>query len=306
MAYQNRLGDLLFAWSSKLPRWMTDAIFEWPERIHMRFRKVFPHRRKRRVKAAEGEQRKSGPLSRCIAVVWQKAGTWPALYRARQHVAARTCETLGRWAEKAEAAGYSPEANLLREFCRIFDGTDTAHNQATLRILRQPRTPRTYPDIAPESLLWNRWFLEACMRTVVLDLPRTPGPNRKIIKWSSSDDDITAPDINFMSMMQRINLVIIPRGWQILNFRHYGDFELGSLIKPLSRRDFFQFQDQFNSIIEKVDLKLSGCLMRAWSNPEAELDRSDPHEQYERSRLTFGDSNGRPRRHEISRPSVFL
>ena len=256
------------------------------------------HTRKR-IESLEQPPRRKGAVEKRVNAWLQKAGAYPPIQRVRRKAAKRICAKLGIWAQKAESAGYLIEARFLQNTRRIIDGTDKAYNKAMLRILSRPRPPREYPAIDPEKLLWSQWFLEFCMRSMLLELPKEPGPNRKIIRWFSWDADLSAPDINFMSMMQRIYLVIKPKGWQFLTFRNYGSIELGSLTKSVSRREFFQFQKKFDAILKEVDLKASGFLTLTWSDSESKRDPDDPHEQYKADRLTFGDGNGRPRRHVI-------
>jgi hypothetical protein len=299
MEYKDRFGDLLFWSMMKLPQWMVFGICKGLEKILGRYDRAQDRRRKRRIQLSKKPPRKKGAVQTHIEECLRKVSTWPPIERMSKHVASWTCEKFDQWAQKAESSGYCPEADLLRQLRHITDGTAQAYSKATLRILNRPRPPREYPDIDPEKLLWSQGFLELCMRGILLELPKEPGPNRKIIKWFFWDADFSASNINFMSMMQRIHLAIGPKGWQVLNFRNYGDFELGSLTESVSRRDFFQFQKQFNTILEAVGLKFSGVLRHTWSDPEAGFDRSDPHEQYLRDRIRAGDSNGRPRRHEI-------
>ena len=296
MEFHDRAGDLISRLMLKFPRWMVFGIYRGLEQILDRSDRSSDYRIKRRIQMLDNPPRKKGLIQRWLASSLKMAGDWPPLERMSKQVASWACEKFDRWARRAELARFCPEANLLRQLRRIIDGTARAHDQAMLRLLSRPRPPRIRPD--PAELLWNEKFLEVCMRSMLLKLPKEPGPPRKVINWRFWDADLSASEINFMSMMQRIHLAIGPKGWQFLTFRNYGDFELGSLTKSVGRSEFFQFQNQFNTILEVVDLKFSGSLALTWSDSESKRDPHDPYEQYKADRLTFGDGNGRPRRHE--------
>ena len=152
--------------------------------------------------------------------------------------------------------------------------------------------------LSSDEIMKDRFLLAAVLHDWIQKQPSEKGPRRKVITWfcwgyRRMDGD------GFCSMMERIDRTISPRGWQFLELYNYGNFTFGGIEGSVSRQEFFEFQKDFNAILGDLRLGLSGMLTLSYSTCLTDHDPDDPHEQYHRDTVHAGDSNGRPRRHEV-------
>ena len=153
-------------------------------------------------------------------------------------------------------------------------------------------------EIMKDQRLLNLYFHELNQRQA-----REKGPRRKVINWCSWACERIDGD-KLCSMLERMDRAMSPRDWQFLELYNSGNVTFGGLEKSVSRREFFEFQKDFDAILAKLRLGISGMLTISYSTCLTDRDPGDPHEQYVRDKLQAGDSNGRPRSHEIRKRPV--
>jgi hypothetical protein len=112
--------------------------------------------------------------------------------------------------------------------------------------------------------------------------------------WDMRDFELTSTE-QFQAWFARLDLLVQSRGWRFNRLGNPIDFILEAPGRPISRKEFYDFQREFEQLNENAGFRFSAVLdlMDGMRQQVREL----PYEVYVDGRVRLGESIGRPQRH---------
>lgn len=112
--------------------------------------------------------------------------------------------------------------------------------------------------------------------------------------WDMRDFELTSSE-QFQAWFVDLDLLVRARGWRFNRLGNPIDFILEAPGRSISRKEFYDFQREFQELNETADFRFSAVLdLMDGSHPAV---REQPYEVYVDGRVRLGESIGRPQRH---------
>jgi hypothetical protein len=123
-----------------------------------------------------------------------------------------------------------------------------------------------------------------------------PAALRLVIDWFGSGMRYMelSEEGGLQAWLAHLDMIVTAKGWAFSRIGNPIDLIIEAPNRSITRREFFEFQKDFDALNAQHDFRFTGMLRLRPADNQKRLDKNWPLEWYVDGRVLLGDSIGRP------------